>query len=347
MTSMKRQRRFRWRSAWWAALAFTGMAALAAGTLPAASAARSATVTAPPYSCAPNGPAGNQTVYGTFGDASVLGWTGNHQGVPACLGGSFFVISGGQPGSGAATPVTGTTYGYGVYDDSPTTWANADGYLPALRDDLPPGRRPHHDHELRRQGQHRRPRLRGHLQPGAGQQPDWPGAQRRSPGVGRAGSAQFWPATACRARHREPRLCGGGGPLRRDVRVAVEFRADRRGRLRPALRAHAGVLEPAAVQHLPDRQPAGRQPGRRVPHRVHLHPDHQVRQPAADRRQRLRHGVQPRRHRDPGQPVHPGLHQRRARAAGPGPVRDRHPDPVRRRGVDLPVGVGPVPAEDR
>jgi hypothetical protein len=56
-----------------------------------------ATVTAPPYSCAPNGPAGNQTVYGTFGDASVLGWTGNHQGVPACLGGSFFVISGGRP----------------------------------------------------------------------------------------------------------------------------------------------------------------------------------------------------------------------------------------------------------
>jgi hypothetical protein len=97
MTSMKRQRRFRWRSAWWAALAFTGMAALAAGALPAASAASLATVTAPPYSCAPNGPAGNQTVYGTFGDASVLGWTGNHQGVPACLGGSFFVISGGRP----------------------------------------------------------------------------------------------------------------------------------------------------------------------------------------------------------------------------------------------------------
>ena len=71
-------------------------------------------------------------MYGTFGDASVLGWTGNHQGVPACLGGSFFVISGGQPGSGTATPVTGTTYGYGVYDNSQTTWTNADGYLPAL-----------------------------------------------------------------------------------------------------------------------------------------------------------------------------------------------------------------------
>jgi len=28
--------------------------------------------------------------------------------------------------------VTGTSYGYGVYDDSPTTWKNADGYLPAM-----------------------------------------------------------------------------------------------------------------------------------------------------------------------------------------------------------------------
>ncbi len=73
MTLVQRQRRFRWRSAWWTALAFTGMTALAAGALPAASAASSATVTAPPYSCAANGPAGNQTVYGTFGDASVLG----------------------------------------------------------------------------------------------------------------------------------------------------------------------------------------------------------------------------------------------------------------------------------
>ena len=80
--------------------ALLASAAPLAGTavLPAAHAARTAAastaagnaaaVTAPPYSCAPNGPAGNQTVYGTFGDASVLGWTGNHQAVPACLGGS-------------------------------------------------------------------------------------------------------------------------------------------------------------------------------------------------------------------------------------------------------------------
>src|ERR1700748_1374773 len=116
--------------AWsWAAAGLLATAGLVAGLIPAAA---SAATPAPPYSCAPNGPAGNQTVYGTFGDASVLGWAGNHQGVPACLVVIFFVSSGGQPGSGATTPVTGTTYGYGVYDDSPTTWANADGYLPAL-----------------------------------------------------------------------------------------------------------------------------------------------------------------------------------------------------------------------
>ncbi len=114
------------------ALAVSGALALAAT---GASAATAATATAPPYNCAPNGPAGNQTIYGTFGDASVLGWTGNTQAVTACLGGSFFVDTspaGAGPGSGSTAAVTGTTYGYGVYNDTPTTWANADGYLPAL-----------------------------------------------------------------------------------------------------------------------------------------------------------------------------------------------------------------------
>ncbi len=53
----------------------------------------------------------------------------------ACLGGSFFVDTSpadAGPGSGSTAAVTGTTYGYGIYNDSATTWANADGYLPAL-----------------------------------------------------------------------------------------------------------------------------------------------------------------------------------------------------------------------
>lgn len=116
------------------ALAGTGtLAASASPGNPAGSSARSSTPSsAPPYSCAPNGPAGSQTVYGTFGDASAIGWTGNHHGVVACLGGSFFVTTANGPGSGSSKPVSGTTYGYGVYDDSRTSWSNADGYLPAL-----------------------------------------------------------------------------------------------------------------------------------------------------------------------------------------------------------------------
>src|SRR3984957_12905302 len=119
-----------------------GLALGALGAVPAASAATAtptaiptASATAAPYNCSPNGPAGSQTVYGTFGDASVIGWAGNSQGVVACLGGSFWVDTSGPdggPGSASTAAVTGTTYGYGVYDDSATTWTNADGYLPAL-----------------------------------------------------------------------------------------------------------------------------------------------------------------------------------------------------------------------
>jgi hypothetical protein len=82
-----------------------------------AAATTKATVPAP-YSC---GVQGNQTVSGTFGDAGLIGWAGDKDGIVACLGGSFYVRDG-----------KNTTYGYGVYDNATTTWANADGYLPAL-----------------------------------------------------------------------------------------------------------------------------------------------------------------------------------------------------------------------
>jgi len=210
-----------------------GAAALLAGTgaVPAAQAASAPTVTAPPYSCAPNGPAGSQTVYGTFGDASVLGWTGNHQAVPACLGGSFFVISGGQPGSGATTPVTGTTYGYGVYDDSTTTWTNADGYLPALvttfdRDGARISITNFGDKVT----------VGGHAYVAI-----YSRAQVTNPtgqalsidplGLGGADPAESGRRHRARARDREPRLRGGGGPFRRQLRVAVGLGAGRRGRL--------------------------------------------------------------------------------------------------------------------
>src|SRR5580658_4030615 len=71
-----------------------------------------------PYTCAPGV---NDAIQGTYGDAAAIGWAGNDEGVVACLGGSFYV-------QGALH----RTYGYGVYDDSRTTWTNLDGYLPAL-----------------------------------------------------------------------------------------------------------------------------------------------------------------------------------------------------------------------
>jgi hypothetical protein len=71
-----------------------------------------------PYTCAPGV---NEAIQGTFGDAAAIGWEANAEGVVACLGGSFYVQGG-----------VNKTYGYGVYDDSKTTWTNLDGYLPAL-----------------------------------------------------------------------------------------------------------------------------------------------------------------------------------------------------------------------
>jgi hypothetical protein len=123
-----------------AALAGTGGLAVAtAGPAAQASTAQASTAKAgsaaakgAPYSCAPNGPPGSQTIYGTFGDAGVIGWTGNSEAVTACLGGSFFVTTGNGPGSGSTAAVKGTSYGYGIYNDTKTTWTNADGYLPAL-----------------------------------------------------------------------------------------------------------------------------------------------------------------------------------------------------------------------
>jgi len=90
-------------------------AVLALGGLAFATPVQAATA---PYSC---GPSGNGAIAGTFGDASLIGWQSDHDGVVACLGGSFYVRDG-----------KNTTLGYGIYDNSSTRWSNAGGYLPAL-----------------------------------------------------------------------------------------------------------------------------------------------------------------------------------------------------------------------
>ena len=57
---------------------------------------------------------------GAFGTASAIGWEGNHQGVVTCLGGTFYVQDG-----------IFKDFGFGIYGGTPTTWVDADGYLPA------------------------------------------------------------------------------------------------------------------------------------------------------------------------------------------------------------------------
>jgi hypothetical protein len=96
----------------------TAGAAASGGSTSAGRAAASGPAPAAPYTCAPGG---DGTIFGTFGDAALIGWAGDKDGVVACLGGSFYVRDG-----------KNATYGYGVYDDSRTQWQDADGYLPAL-----------------------------------------------------------------------------------------------------------------------------------------------------------------------------------------------------------------------
>ncbi len=73
---------------------------------------------APAYDCRLN--LDTDAFTGADGTASEIGWEGNHQGVVTCLGGTFFVQDG-----------VYRDFGFGVYDGAPTTWNDAEGYLPA------------------------------------------------------------------------------------------------------------------------------------------------------------------------------------------------------------------------
>lgn len=92
-------------------------ATTAALTAVAAPAGAAPPAPAQPYGC---GITGNGTIAGTFGDAGLIGWQADKDGVVACMGGSFYVRDGKD-----------LTLGYGVYNNAPTTWTLADGYLPA------------------------------------------------------------------------------------------------------------------------------------------------------------------------------------------------------------------------
>jgi hypothetical protein len=62
----------------------------------------------------------NEAITGALGSASAIGWSGNGTGVVTCLGGMFYVQDG-----------VNKAFGFGVYAGGPTTWVDADGYLPA------------------------------------------------------------------------------------------------------------------------------------------------------------------------------------------------------------------------
>jgi len=100
-----------------ATLAVATAVTMAASGAAAADATSASATPAAPYPC----PAGGGPGFTTGVDSSAIGWLGNGQGANACLGGSFYVPNG-----------INTLYGFGVYNNSPTTWTNADGYLPAL-----------------------------------------------------------------------------------------------------------------------------------------------------------------------------------------------------------------------
>ena len=93
-------------------------------TPPASAATPAPVITAgpaPAYRCTYN--VNTEAFTGAHGTASAIGWLGDHNSVITCLGGTFVVQDG--PGNLFQND------GFGVYDGQRTTWADADGYLPA------------------------------------------------------------------------------------------------------------------------------------------------------------------------------------------------------------------------
>src|ERR1700678_3248725 len=103
-----------WRAA--AAVLAVTLAASGSVSVSASASASADASSAAPYPC----PAGGGPNFTSGVDASAIGWLGNSQGATACLGGSFYVPNG-----------INTTYGFGVYNYTKTTWTNAGGHVPA------------------------------------------------------------------------------------------------------------------------------------------------------------------------------------------------------------------------
>jgi hypothetical protein len=80
------------------------------------------------YDCALANRPADVAFTGADGTASEIGWEGNEQGVVTCLGGVFLIQDVLYENYGIGL---GNNYGFGIYDGGPTTWTDADGYLPA------------------------------------------------------------------------------------------------------------------------------------------------------------------------------------------------------------------------
>ena len=72
----------------------------------------------PKFACTFTGTLG--AFAGDGATAAAIGWAGNSQGVPTCLGANFVVQDD-----------LYVHYGFGIYGGSPTTWTDASGWLPA------------------------------------------------------------------------------------------------------------------------------------------------------------------------------------------------------------------------
>ena len=80
------------------------------------------------YDCALSIRPADADYTGIDGTASEIGWEDNHQGVVTCLGGVFYIQDTLLKNDAIGF---GTNYGFGIYHGGPTTWTDADGYLPA------------------------------------------------------------------------------------------------------------------------------------------------------------------------------------------------------------------------
>ena len=313
-----------------------GSAALVATSCAGSTGRESIRVAAPAGTtspCALNAP--TEAITGAYGSASAIGWAGNYQGVVTCLGGSFYVQDGIEK-----------RFGFGIYAGGPTKWVDAEGYLPAQVTTFRSCGRERRDHRIRRRGGARWQSLRRGVQPRRGRQSDRHDRSGRSAAHPRADPAHLGTRHARSAPLGGSRLCRRGRPVRQSLRLAVDAGVGRRRRLRPALRAHALLLDRSVAADRAGAR-ARRSTERRVPQWVHLHADRAQWQRPRHRREQLRDGVQPRRHRHPGQSLHAGRLRRRARAAARSPVGRGLGARVRRRGVDVRVAMGDLPAEDR